>query len=99
MTSAVLIIPVALLDKANDVGELMEWGPDNYTVPLSAGGPVTHYMCRTDVSQSFLDKLANPPPHPLIQQVLAALIVDLSETLWGYDHAVAALTANNLQFA
>lgn len=58
MTSALLIIPVALRSAANAVGAAMGWGPENYTVPLSTDGEtVSHYACRTDVTPEFLATL------------------------------------------
>lgn len=42
--SLVLIIPAALRDAANRLGDAMGQGPDNYTVALSSDGEnVTHY--------------------------------------------------------
>jgi hypothetical protein len=97
MTSAVLIIPAAMRDAANAVGMAMNWGPDNYTIPLSIDGVgVTHYGCRTDVSQEFIAMLETPPPIPGVEDVIAALIVDLSETLAPWDHADAAFAAAGL---
>ncbi len=98
MPSAILIIPAALKPAADAVGAAMNWGPENYTLRLSADGGVslTHYGCRTDVTQGFLDLLADPPAIPGVATVLSALIVDLSETLWGADHLDAALAANGL---
>ena len=41
----VLIVPADLKDKANALGAAMGWGPDSYSVPLSAdsGEPATHW--------------------------------------------------------
>ena len=97
MTSSVLIIPAALRDAANAVGMAMNGGPDNYTIPLSIDGvTVTHYGCRTGVSQEFITMLSSPPNIPGIAEVLAALIVDLSDTLAPWDHADAAFAAAGL---
>lgn len=43
--NVVLVIPASLRDKANALGEAMGWGPNNYSVPLSASGsePATHW--------------------------------------------------------
>lgn len=45
MLSCVLILPDDQVATGNAVGETMGWGPDNYSVPLSANGlePPTHY--------------------------------------------------------
>lgn len=98
MTSAVLIIPAALKPAADAVGSAMGWGPENYTVPLSndGGQTLTHFACRTDVTPGFMALLADPPAIPGVAAVLSALIVDLSETLWGGDHLDAALAANGM---
>jgi hypothetical protein len=98
MPSAVLIVPIALKSAADMVGAAMGWGPENYTLPISADGGVTltHYACRTDVTPAFLEQVANPPPIPGVAAVLSALIVDLSESLWGGDHLAAALVVNGM---
>ncbi len=96
MTSAVLIISAPYKAAANAVGEAMGWGPDNYTVPLSSDGiSVTHYACRTDITQSFLDLLANPPSIEGVATVLAMLKVYTSDDLWGVDHMNSVLQENS----
>lgn len=58
MTSAVMIVPAALRDDANALGEELGWGPGNFSVPLSADGsePATHYgACAASVGAEFLD--------------------------------------------
>lgn len=99
MTSAVLIIPAALKPAADAVGAAMGWGPENYGVALSTTGmpPATHYLCRTDVSAVFLAAVADPPPIPGVATVLAALDIDLSESLWDEAHTQAVLAARGLQ--
>lgn len=59
MLSVVLIIPADLRDKADQLAELMGWGPNSYSVPLSADGtePATHYGLHTWAAQSFVDML------------------------------------------
>ena len=54
--STVLIIPAALHAEANALGEAIGWGPNNYSVPLSATGaePATHYGLHTWAEDSFL---------------------------------------------
>ena len=59
MYSAVLIIPETLLTKANKLGELMGWGPTNYTIHLKDTDDVSYYGLRTDVQPSFLDIIQN----------------------------------------
>lgn len=96
MTSAVLIVPAASLDAANALGELMGWGPCNYTVPLgpTPTGPVTHWGCRAEVQPGYFDLIANPPPEA--RPVLAVLIADYRETDDPHQHAMDVLAAHNL---
>ena len=96
MKSAVLIVPAALRQAADAVSEAQGYGSPAYTVPLSSdgGASVTHYGCRADVSDSFIEKLENPPAEAL--PVIQALIFDISSTLWGADHFEAVLLSNNL---
>jgi hypothetical protein len=84
MTSAVLIVPAADRDMANAFGESMGWGPNNYSVPLTTDGTtISHYGCRADVGQGFLDLMLNPPPEA--ESVLSVLVSDFRETD-GYTH-------------
>lgn len=56
--SAVLIMPVALIDKANGLGTAMGHGPQSYSVPLSDGAGVTHYGARARARPAFSAMLA-----------------------------------------
>lgn len=60
MQSAVLIIPVAQHALADQLGEAMGWGPNNYSVPLSPtrSEPTTHFGLHAWVEQSFVDLLS-----------------------------------------
>lgn len=58
--SVVIIVPVALKDKANYLSCAIghdDMPGNTFSVPLSADGskPVTHYGCRTTAKQEFLD--------------------------------------------
>lgn len=55
MKSLVLIIPTELRDSANQLGDVLGMGPDNYSVALSADGsePATHYGLHAWVEQAF----------------------------------------------
>jgi hypothetical protein len=57
--SLALIIPAALRETANKVGEALGQGPDNYTVPLSSDGEnVTHYgLMHQAAGEDFLNML------------------------------------------
>lgn len=55
MYSTVLIIPAALLTKANALGAALGHGPESYTVPLSGDGEtVTHYGAHAVTSDTFI---------------------------------------------
>jgi len=100
MTSAVLIVTTANLDAANALGEAMGWGPGNYSVPLSADSvlPATHYGCRAEVTQGFIDMLITPPEdNPLAVAVINNLIYDFSDGEDGYSHFIRVITENNLK--
>ena len=56
--SAVLIVPAALIDKANALGAAMGHGPQSYSVPLSTGEGVTHYGARARGLPAFSAMLA-----------------------------------------
>lgn len=54
--STVLIIPAALLDKANLLGAALGYGPESYTVPIPSDGEATHYGAHTLASAEFFDR-------------------------------------------
>ena len=97
MTSAVIIVPATALAAGNALGEAMGWGPENFTVALSATGssPATHYLCRAEVGPSFADLLADPPP--VAAAVLPLVMIDMRETDDPYAHAMDVLAAQGLQ--
>lgn len=58
MYSTVLIIPAALLTKANALGAALGHGPESYTVPLSSDGEtVTHYGAHAVTTDTFIDMI------------------------------------------
>jgi hypothetical protein len=64
MHSVVLI--TTLRDKANALGEAMGWGPNNFSVPLSADGqnPATHWGLHAwvqDTFQTLIESGTYPP--------------------------------------
>jgi hypothetical protein len=66
MLSCVLILPNNQVATGNAVGEAMGWGPDNYSVPLSAKGlePATHYGLHAwtdDAFQKLVESGVYPP--------------------------------------
>lgn len=59
MKSIVCVLPSALKDSANELGELMGEGPNTYTVALSNDGTnVTHWGVHTWGKQSTLEVLS-----------------------------------------
>ena len=99
MTSAVLIIPDSYKDSANSFGVSQGWGEGNFSVPLSTSGlqPATHWGCRAEVTQSFVDMVENPSPEntPLV----SVLIYSFSDTMEPYDHWIETLTSEGLKLA
>lgn len=56
--STVLIVPAALLEKANLLGAALGYGPESYTVPIPADGEASHYGAHTLASAEFFDLIA-----------------------------------------
>jgi len=96
MTSAVLILPAAYRDAGNAFGVAQGWGEGNFSVPLSATGlePATHYGCRPDISQDFINLMADPPPEAV--PLLAVMVSSFADNVQPYDHWVATLAENGL---
>ena len=96
MTSAVLILPAAYRAAGNAFGVAQGWGEGNFSVPLSADAnePASHYGCLAQVTQGFLDLMANPPPEAA--PLLAVMVSDFSDTLDPFVHWVSVLEAKGL---
>lgn len=96
MTSAVLILPAAYRDAGNAFVVAQGWGEDNFSVPLSATGlePATHYGCRAEVDQAFVESVQNPMPEaaPLV----SVMVSSFADNVQPYDHWIATLAENNL---
>lgn len=87
--STVLIIPAALLEKANLLGAALGYGPDSYTVPIPSEEEATHYGAHTLASAEFFELILAAQPGSLppidwsaagltegdVLAVLAALVV------------------------
>jgi hypothetical protein len=104
MLSAVIIIPVAHRAAANALGEAMGWGPDNYSVPLSATGklPASHYGLRAWVTEEFvrmLDAPTAPDGYPAkdFAGAMSALMVSIQPGAEG--HFAEFIKENGLQLA
>jgi hypothetical protein len=105
--SIVMIAPAATKDGANAIAEALGHGPNNFSATLSADGQtVTHYGCRTQAQQSFVDLLAGmgqgefPPIEgadpQIIGAILGSLIIDISENEDGFSHFNRVIEANGL---
>jgi hypothetical protein len=106
--SIVMIAPAATKDGANAIAEALGHGPNNFSATLSADGQsVTHYGCRTQAQQSFVDLLAGmgqgefPPIEgadpQIIGAILGSLIIDISENEDGFSHFNRVIEANGLE--
>jgi hypothetical protein len=106
--SIVMIAPASTKDGADAIAEALGHGPNNFSATLSADGQtVTHYGCRTQAQQSFVDLLAGmgqgemPPIEgvtpKLIETILTSLIIDIQDGADGAAHFNAVLEANGLE--
>ena len=98
-TSAVLILPAAYRDAGNTLSAEMGWqpvgaDPGTYSIPLCTDGVLTHWGCRADVTQTFMDMIANPTPET--QPLIDVLIWDFRVTGDPHTHFVDVITANGL---
>ena len=105
--SIVMIAPAATKDGANAIAETLGHGPNNFSATLSNDWQsVTHYGCRTQAQQSFVDLLAGmgqgefPEVEGADPQVIAAilssLIIDIQDGADGATHFNQVLTDNGL---
>lgn len=97
--SAVLILPEAYRQAGNDLSAEMGWQPvgaepGTYSVPLMTGDTLTHWGCRADVTQSFLDMVENPTTET--QPLVDVLIYDWRVTGDPYQHFRDVIAVNGL---
>ena len=97
--SAVLILPEAYRQAGNDLSAEMGWQPagaepGTYSVPLCTDGVLTHWGCRADVTQSFIDMVENPPEDAAA--LVAVLIYDFRVTGDPYTHFMDIIGENGL---
>jgi hypothetical protein len=102
MLSCVLILPLDQVATGNAVGEAMGWGPDNYSVPLSADGsePATHYGLHAWAADSFQGLIESGVYPPELAQagvtqaayeaMMAVLIYSFQGDTTGHFDAVIA---------
>jgi hypothetical protein len=88
MLSAVLILPDDQVATGNAVGITMGWGPDNYSVALSADGaePATHYGLHAWVDEAF-EQLVESGVYP-------PELADAGITEADYDAMMAVLVSS-----
>lgn len=106
MLSTVLILPAAQVATGNAVANAMGWGPDNYTVPLSADGlePVTHCGLHAWASDGFRQMVETGYYPPSLGQVgiseadYRAMLAVLIYSFWPdyTDHFATIIAENNL---
>ena len=97
--SAVLILPAAYREAGNALSAEMGWQPEGavpgtYSVPLMTGDVLTHWGCRADVTQSFMDMVANPTEET--QPLIDVLIYDFRVTGDPYQHFMDIIGENGL---
>ena len=98
----VLLVPDSLREKANALGEAMGWGPNNYSIALSADGsePATHWgLNLAEPTPEFLTMLQDAAqgemPAELAQggypaDTFAAITGALISSQDGFDKCAAA---------
>ena len=104
--SCVLILPDAQLATGNAVGAAMGWGPNNYSVPLSADGsePATHWGLHAWVEQSFQDMIESGVYPPQVaeagisEDAYNAMLAALIYSFWQdyVDHFATVCAENGL---
>lgn len=107
--SVVMIIPTALQESANKLAEGLGHGPNNFSVALSSDGsePATHYSCRAQAQQNFIDLLTAAGEGTLpevpdmtpeeVGGVLVQLQADVSAYEDGYTHFERVISEKSLQ--
>lgn len=107
MLSCVLILPLSQVATGNAVGAAMGWGPNSYSIPLSADGadPATHMGLHTWATEEFQQMIATgyyPPDladagieQAAFDDMMAALI----SSFWPdyVDHFATVCAENGLQ--
>jgi hypothetical protein len=104
--SCVLILPLDQIATGNAVGEAMGYGPNNYSVPLSADGsePATHYGLHawtSDDFQGLIESGVYPPELAdagISEADYDAMLAVLIYSFWPdyTNHFSTAIADNNL---
>lgn len=100
MKSTVLIIPAPMQAAGNAVAEAMEWGQNNYSVPLFTGDTLTHYGLHTYSSPQFQAWVTGTEPLPedmeSAQPVIDALIYSFRDDIADAEHFAEVIAAHGL---
>lgn len=106
MLSCVLILPDDQLATGNAVGEAMGWGPNNYSVALSADGlePATHWGLHAWTSEAFEAMIETGVYPPEVAEAgitktdYDAMLAVLVSSFWSdyVDHFNTICADNNL---
>ena len=75
----------------------MDADPGTYSVPLMTADVLTHWGCRADVTQTFIDMVENPTPET--QPLIDVLIYDFRVTGDPYTHFMDVIGENGLTLA
>ena len=106
MLSTVLILPLDQVATGNAVAEAMGWGPNNYSVPLSADGsePATHYGLHAWAGNEFEQMVVTGYYPPQVAEAgidQAAFDAMMSELIYSFwpdytNHFSTVIADNNL---
>jgi hypothetical protein len=108
--SAVLIVSDADRNIGNQLAEALGYGPNNYSVPLSADGsePATHWGCRAQVNEVFVEMVQDASQGTLpelegmtpqeIAQAFGAMQIDIQQSVDPYSHFVTFAESLGLTF-
>jgi hypothetical protein len=107
MLSTVLILPEEYTNTGNAAAAAMGWGPENYSVPLSADGsePATHYGLHAWVGEAFQQMVETNYYPPELEQAgisqadYDAMTAVLISSFWDdyVDHFATICAENDLQ--
>ena len=110
--SVVIVVPSVIREQCNIIAEIMGWGSNSFSVPLTSDGVnITHYGLRSECDNTFVGWLRGElelpniiSRNPKIKMVLNTIIVDVSPdklnpqrgVLWGAEHFNYVCNQNNL---
>lgn len=107
MLSCVLILPIDQVATGDTVAEAMGWGPNNYSVALSADGsePATHYGLHAWAGDEFEQMVETGYYPPELAEAgisktdYDAMMAVLIYSFWPdyTDHFATIIAENNLQ--